>query len=347
MRLPTGSAVERAMQCPASCVLSRAGHTGEAAVHGTAQHKSIEDGDLSRDVVRQLLLGADDVRHEVSYALDVERRSVRELGIGLGRAYGALSETEIALTIDVEFWRDGRLWVGDWKSRSRVMSVAENWQVRCAVAAAMTRHAVDGAEGFLAYLDDGEVEVATFDAFDVSAWWQELGAMVVRIRAAADSVSRGTTPDVQAGSWCTYCPALPYCPAHTRLAKSFLGELESIDSALDALTIEQCGRAWELLKRYEVIAERVKDTIRERARREPVPLSNRRHLALIDCKGRKSVDLSAVRARYAELGEPVPMKRGKRYAQVKETKLTESDDDSCDGDWESGIGCGAETHDQW
>ena len=45
--LPTGSAVERAMACPASCVLSRAGHTGEGAVYGAEQHKEIEDGDLS------------------------------------------------------------------------------------------------------------------------------------------------------------------------------------------------------------------------------------------------------------------------------------------------------------
>lgn len=323
MRLPTGSSVERGMQCAASCVLPRAGHTGEAAVYGSEQHKEIEDGDMSRPVVRKLLEGATDVRHEVSYALDIVRRTVRELGVGLGRAYGPLDKNEIALTIDVEFWKDGALWVGDWKSRSRVALVGSNWQIRCAAMAVMARHSEDSVIGFLAYLDDNEHDTTTFDAFDVTAWWDELRAMKARIDNAAAAHSRGETLNVSAGSWCTYCPALPYCPAHTRLALSLLGELESVDKAMGELTVEQCGRAWELAKRVDVLLDRVKESIRERARREPVPLSNGRRLALVDCK-RRSLDTKLAADM---LGAMAPFKTTS-YTQIKEVKLSTDGDDN-------------------
>lgn len=331
MKLPTGSAVERAMACPASCVLSRAGHTGEAAAYGSEQHKEIEDGDTSRPVVRRVLEGATDIRHEVSYALDVERRSVREIGVSLGRDYGPLSDTEIALTIDVECRKSGVVWVGDWKSRSRVAVVASNWQIRCAVIAVMTRHDVDTVVGFLGYLDDSELEPETFDAFHVATWWSELRSMLERIRRAADTVASGAAVEVNSGTWCQYCPSLPYCPAHTRLALSMLGELDAVDAAIGALTAEQCGRAWELLKRYDVIADRVRETIRERARREVVPLSSGRRLALVECKGRLGFDQKKAKERFAELGLQVPMKRGDPYFQVKEVKLSDTNDEVRDG----------------
>jgi len=331
MSLPTGSAVERAMACPASCVLSRAGHTGGAAIHGSEQHKEIEDGDTSRPVVRRVLEGATDVRHEVSYALDVERRTVREIGVGLGRDYGPLADTEIALTIDIECRKDGVVWVGDWKSRSRVAAVGSNWQIRCAVIAVMARHGVDAVIGFLGYLDDSELESDPFDAFHVMAWWGELRSMLERIRKAADVVASGTVPDVNSGTWCQYCPSLPHCPAHTRLALSMLGELDGIDKAIGELTVEQCGRAWELLKRYDVLADRVRETIRSRARREMVPLSNGRRLALVECKGRLSFDQKRAKEMLAEHGLKAPMKRGDSYHQVKELKLSDVNDEARHG----------------
>jgi hypothetical protein len=322
MKLPTGSSVERAIRCAGSCVLSRAGHTGDAAVYGSTNHKEIEDGDTSRPVVRRVVEGAEDVRHEVSYALDVERRAVREIGVSLGRDYGPLADTEIALTIDIECRKNGMLWVGDWKSRARVSSVAENWQIRCAVIAVMSRHSADTAVGFLGYLDDSELELDTFDAFHVSTWWEELRAMLSRIRKAADVIAAGQVPEVNSGSWCQYCPALPYCPAHTRLALSMLGELEKVDQAIGELTADQCGRAWELLKRFDTVADRVRETIRERARRETVPLSNGRRLSLVECKGRMSFDQKKAKELLSVAGLEAPMKRGEPYYQIKEVKLS-------------------------
>lgn len=317
MRSITGSAVERTMICPASAVLDRAGHSGAGAAYGNEQHEQIEAGESTRPVVKKLLECASSVRHEVSYAIDVERRTVRELGVGLKRNYGKLADTEIALTVDVEFFDgEGIVNVGDWKSRARVSGVANNWQIRCGVIAVMTRHRTDTAVGFLAYLDDSEVDALCFDAFHVSAWWDELGSMLRRVRDADAALEREEMPEVSAGTHCQYCPALPYCPAHTRLALSMLGELDRVDKAIGDLTADQCGKAWELLKRYDVLADRVKETIRARAARETVPLSNGRRLALVE-SSRKSVDQEKVKAR---LGDQTPYKTS-FFTQVREVKM--------------------------
>lgn len=307
------------MRCAASCALSRAGHTGEDAIAGTKNHDAIEAGDSTKPVVGRVLLGAEQERKEVAYALDVATRTVRELGVSIGRNYGPLSDTEVALTVDLEQCRLGRWRVVDWKSRERVAGPRDNWQIRAQVLAVMGRHGVDEMDGALAYLDDGEVDEASFDAIDAAAYWADLARMVDRIRAAQAAVKAGEIVEVSSGPWCRYCPSLPYCPAHTRLALSLLGELEKVDAAVSGLTVEQCGRAWELLRRYEQIADRVKASIRERARTEFVPLGNGKRLALVE-SSRKSLDTKKA----AEmLGDNAPYKVT-TFTQVREVTNKES-----------------------
>ena len=306
------------MACAASLALPRAGHQGAQAEYGQENHAKIQAGDTSRAVVRDVLEGAEDVRHEVAYALNVETRGVREIGVNIGRDYGRLADSEIPLTIDIECRKAGTWWVVDWKSRERVAAARNNWQIRGAVMAVSGRHRSAYTIGALGYLDDSELDAFPFDAFHVTGFWMDLKQMAARVRAAQAKFARGEPLDVSSGAWCKYCPALPHCPAHTRLAKALLGELEQVDAQIASLSVEQCGRAWELLKRYDVIADRVKDSIKARARQEFIPLSNGRRLALVEVAGRQSVDADAVKARYAELGEPVPMKRGKSFVQTKE-----------------------------
>lgn len=327
MSLPTGSGITRAWECPASCALARADHQGAGAVYGQENHAEIEAGDLSRPVVRRVLEGAIHVRHEVSYVLDLETRTVREIGVNLQRAYGQLSPSEIALTIDIELQNDGVWWVGDWKSRGRVPAAAKNWQIKAGAIAVATRHGADAVIGFVGYLDDSELDTAHFDAFDIAGWWDDLRAMRVRIAQAEARHAEGQELNVSAGSWCQYCPAMPYCPAHTRLARSLLGELDTIEERFEALSKEQCGRAWDTLKRYKTVAERIEASIRERARREPIPLSNGRHLALVDSK-RTSLDTKKAAAM---LGDEAPYKTT-HYTQVRETRLADDASDGGDDD---------------
>lgn len=311
--LPSGSAVERAMRCAASVVLPRAGLTGEAAEAGSANHGAIVDGDRSKPVVQEILSDATDVRHEVAYALNIETRSVRELGVNIGRNYGKLDANEIALTVDLECRKQGTWWAVDWKSRERVTQARDNWQIRCEVMAVMGRHGADTSVGALAYLDDSELDAAPFDAFHVAQFWTDLSFLVKRIRGAREALAKGEQIDVAAGAWCKYCPAIPHCPAHTKLAKALLGELEGIDEQVQSLTVEQCGRAWELLKRYDAISDRVKDSIRTRARHEPIPVSGGKRLMLVE-SSRRSLDTKKA----AELlGANAPYKAS-HYTQVRE-----------------------------
>lgn len=321
--LGSGSTIERTMQCAASCAYPRAGHQGENATAGIENHDKIQKGDRSKPVVEAMLSDAEEVRQEVAYALNIETRGVRELGVNIGRNYGKLADTEIPLTVDLECKKAGTWWVVDWKSRERVTIARDNWQLRAAAMAVSGRHKADTIIAAIGYLDDSELDAAPFDVFHMLGFWSDMGHMVRRVREAQAKLARGEVLDVAAGAWCKYCPALPHCPAHTRLAKALLGELEGVDAQVATLTVEQCGRAWELLKRYDVIADRVKESIKARARQEFIPLSGGKRLALIEMNGRQSIDADAVKARYAELGESVPMKRGKGFVQVKEVNGTE------------------------
>jgi hypothetical protein len=324
--LGSGSTIERTMQCAASCALPRAGHQGEDATAGLANHSKIQEGDRSKPVVEAMFSDAEQVRQEVAYALNIETRTVRELGVNIGRNYGKLADSEIPLTVDFEAKKAGTWWVVDWKSRERVTIARDNWQIRAAATAVTGRHGADTIIGALAYLDDSELDAAPFDVFHILGFWSDLAHMVRRVREAQARLARGETLDVSSGAWCKYCPALPHCPAHTRLAKALLGELEGVDQQIATLTVEQCGRAWELLKRYEVIADRVKESIKARARQEFIPLADgKKRLALVEMPGRSSIDSDAVKARYADLGEPVPMKRGKSYVMTKEVNTEKTE----------------------
>lgn len=310
---PTGSALERAMACAASCVLPVASHMGEAAAFGVKNHEEIEAGDRSRPVVRDLLEDATDLRHEVAYALDVSTGTAREIGVSIGRAYGALSPQEIPLTVDAEFRRGGRWWVVDFKSRARVTAAASNWQIRAGALAVMSRHDAGVVMGGLAYLDDNELDVTTFDAFHAVGFWEQLRSLVMHLRLLESRYLDGQTPPVSAGPWCRWCPALPHCPAHTRLALSLVGELESVDAKLATLTPDQAGNAWEKVKRYKLVLERIEETLREYARREPLPLPNGRRLALVESR-RTSLDTKKA----AEmLGASAPFKTT-HFTQVRE-----------------------------
>ena len=128
---------------------------------------------------------------------------------------------------------------------------------------------------------------------------------------------------INSGAHCQYCPSMAWCPQQTRLALAMVGELDMHDQ-LQAMTDSQAGAAWEKLKSIRVLVDKVEAALRTRAKHSPLPLSNGRRLALVEQRGRESVDAEAVRKRYAELGEAVPMKRGASFDVIKELTVKES-----------------------
>lgn len=304
---PSGSSLARGVSCPASFALPQAPESTEASENGTKNHEAIEAGIASGDysalppVVGKLLDGATWVETEVAFAIDVEAEKVRRIGTKVGRKYGPLGAAEIALTVDAIIHRPGEFIVVDWKSRERVTSADRNLQIRAGCVASMKESGASKVLGAIAYLDDGEVDSCTVDAFDTTMFFSEMREMLRKIQDAKLVVDSGGTPAVHVSSECKYCPAVPYCPAQNALAKSMFGELASVEQQVAFLTNEQVGEAWLKLKQFMALGAKVEASLRLRARHGIVPLPNGKRLALVE-KSRRSFDKDKALTRIKEAG---------------------------------------------
>jgi hypothetical protein len=327
---PSGSSIERGWNCPAYLALPHAGHTGEGAIKGTDNHDKIEGGlsiggDLSTqpEVVRTAMTDALSVDVEVSFALDVEQETVRCLGRRLGRRYGKLGPSEIALTVDAIIVKASGWEVWDWKSRKRVTAAKNNWQIRAAAVAILKHEQLSKIKGAIGYLDNGEADIHAFDVFDVPRFFEDMRQMLDRIGAAKALAATGVVPEVHSGPWCDYCPAMPYCPAHARLAMTMLGELDAVRQEIAFFTPEQVSKAWDLKKKIETILGSVDESLRLRISQSVIPRDGKKRLAMVDCK-RTGFDLAAAKKKLADLG--VDLKSFDKqitYQQVKEVNVKE------------------------
>lgn len=328
MKNPSGSALERATNCPASFALPQAPATGEAAIKGTENHDAIENGisngqlaDLP-EVVRTALEGATAVDVEVAFAIDAATGSVRLLGRRMGRNYGVLGESEIALTIDaIVTHPGGAVTVWDWKSRKRVTPAVRNLQVKAGAIAVMEHLSLPEVQAGLGYLDDGDTDLATFDRFDTALFLAEMRRMLARIETVRQVVESGQTPEVHAGPWCEYCPAVAYCPAQTRLARMMIGELSDVEKQIAFMTAEQAGKAWMLLRQIQSLAEKVETSLKLRAKQDVVPLPNGKRLALVE-SSRSSFDKNKAIAWIREHGgDPAQFQGRTHFDTVREINL--------------------------
>jgi hypothetical protein len=304
----TASTLERDSKCPANRALPVVQRTTEEAIGGTANHTKIEGGlevggDISHlpRVVQSAMEGATAVHVEAAFAINVDTGFVRFIGYSIGRNYGPLSTKEIALTVDAIIIRPDGTWVWDWKSRKRVTSAKENLQLRAGGVAVLKWLGLSSVNVALGYLDDGEKDEATVDVFDAEAFFEAMQAMHRRIGLAREAVEAGRPPMVHQGSWCDYCPALPYCPAHARLALTMIAELDHINNQIAMWTPEQAGLAWTKVKQIQSLAERVEESIKLRARQSVVPLPGGKRLALVP-SSRTSPDGKRALAKLQELG---------------------------------------------
>lgn len=330
MKNPTGSSIERGVNCPASFALPQAPHTGEEGIKGTENHEGIEDdlvvgADSKYRVVREAVEGAKEVRVEVAYALDVSSETVRFLGSRIGRKYPPLKDDEIALTIDAVVLRDDDVVVWDWKSRKRVTAAKKNFQIRAGAVAVMKHQKVSRLVGAIGYLDNDEVDSHAFDDWDMATFFADMRTMLGRIRAYRQGLRSFpfSEPDVSSGPWCQYCPAMAYCPAQSRLAMTMLGEMDYIEKGISEFSPEQVGKAWGLLKQIQAMADRVESSLKLRARSDVIPLPNGKRLSLVECS-RASFDKKKAIAWIKEHGgNPDEMMGRSYYEQVKEVNMKE------------------------
>lgn len=275
MSLPTGSGVERAIHCIASTILPRVDSHGAAAEAGNWRHAffAAVNGGLEFD--KALLLVPEELRRgiesidwsmleglghlqsELALAYDVEKETTRIIGEDIGRQYGELGVSEIAMTLDLAGAELDAVLVADLKTgRGHVTPARHNWQLRVGALAMARLQKVDSARVALILAPEGSQprwDIAPLDAFDLADAAQQLRAMARLVEHEQELARKGTrVPPMKMGEWCRYCPAKLYCPAHTAMVRRFAGQPEEavkdFKQLLTNATVKEAYFKWRLLK---------------------------------------------------------------------------------------------------
>ena len=259
-------------------VLPQTRSTSAASTKGTDNHKAVElaittgNHENLSPKLAAFLAECTDCECEVAYAINVITRTVRRIGVGIERNYGPMKPGEIPGTLDLICRRDGKLYVIDFKSRTRVEEADTNPQITSGITAAMTEKGDDEAVGGLWYLNDDWTDFAEFTALDIASYYADRERMFDGVTDARLALERGEDLPVHTGSWCQYCPAMNHCPAKTRLALASTGILVDIKQRISGMTNEEAGRAWDKLDEIKSLAKHIEEALKERAMVEPFPV---------------------------------------------------------------------------
>ncbi len=272
---PTASNVEAFVKCGASHALPQHESYQSYTEKGTDGHKLLCDvinmvpgagGRLEASYrglgpkLAESMVDLFGARAEEAYVVDVEKRTSELIGVNIDRKYEEtlgrkLREHEICTSLDVHARRtDGRVrWVRDFK-----FGVTSTWwqlYIQCMAVLWMpgvTDTEVDAGFLFVDNQDEDDIQIheesATVYLMDLDDRADELMAAFAYAKKLQAQLDEGTPYGelkVVEGKWCIYCGAYPNCPAKWKLAKSML-ELDVVDH-IEALTLEQCGAAWEKL----------------------------------------------------------------------------------------------------
>jgi hypothetical protein len=238
----SGSSIHRVLRCAASAALPQVDETSDdpGVEHGKQVHAHLErvasgvpieeSIAFADDSAKASLLVLDHDRlpthlaGEVAFAWDWQRRTARELGRNLARAYVGLGETEIPLTVDVLGVANAgaRVLVADYKTGWTVYPKPQEYgQLQIGGLAAATVYDADEAELQLIRLPDGSAEpwitTGSASSWELQGFGDEVERAMVRVAKARELVKLGRTPDVNVGHHCRYCPARKACPSTTAL----------------------------------------------------------------------------------------------------------------------------------
>jgi|HubBroStandDraft_6_1064221.scaffolds.fasta_scaffold79075_2 hypothetical protein len=309
MTLPNGSAssIERTIACPAWLCFPRVEREDEWAAQGHELHNfsraALGGADVEREIGKlserarpfavrldwgALIGDVKDVRCEVAYAIDVRKRTVRELGVGIERRYEEaakklgkpLGAWEVPGSNDLEGVRleDASKPVTiDLKTGYKDITAGDdNGQARFYGAVSVLQGHDEAEVRMVAWRATGKLyaDRTVFTPLDVDTFLDELEEALKKSKAMRKAYAWGRMPDVTEGPWCEHCPAKHYCPAKTQLVRSALPYLEDMRGRVEALTLAELGEAWEIANdRIKPLLELVLEPIKERIKAERlVPL---------------------------------------------------------------------------
>lgn len=310
--LPSASSASRVLNCPGSVVLPRGPYAPATPemLRGSYLHLRLEQmlvghsarleprfDALIRDIPSEQLDALDDttarihrpdilrghelVSAEEAFAYHPASDSARSLGCSIEREYlqhGWRPTEEIAGTADVILRTPTGLLVGDFKTGHYDNQVSYAWGPQLdflALMAARTYGVDTVSVGICLVMDDGRIhwtQERTLDLFALDALAARVRAAVASWHEARATLDSGAVPTTKIGAWCDYCSSRSLCPAWRSLARTFTEDTVSL--ALQDLTPESAGLAWEKLQRYDALSAEIQKQLRAYALSHPLVLED-------------------------------------------------------------------------
>lgn len=285
--MPSGSAVERTMECPASHQLPQVHGTSEAAQRGTAIHAYLEqlvkgqshekalevvpeqyrDDCLEVDMAPFWAQQYRDLQAEVSMAVNIHSGLARV--VGSNRNYSTVTPEEFYGTADyIGRTVDGVLVVGDFKTgQANVSHPRNNWQLKTLAYILAQLHGENAVEAVIVKTD-GETRllIHRFDAMDLALIAEDLRILHAKLQ-------KPQAP--REGKHCDWCPAYKQCPAKVALlrelaaapvltAEALAGELKNGDAKA----------AYRRFRTIKTALQKVEAELRMLAEQSPIDLGD-------------------------------------------------------------------------
>lgn len=291
IKVPTASALDRTIKCPASQALPHITEPpGKAARKGTSIHTYLEHVDGGKNVEGAIALVPEEHQPlcraidpsdlptdkslyaaEVAVAYDYATGKGRMLGQGKSRNYGQLSPTEIAGTSDVMAWGQ-YLKVSDYKTGMGYVPAAKGNPQLLLIALAGTRAlGLDTATVEIIRVNETGPPVrdlAEVDEFDLDSFALKVKQTMASVQVAATEIEAGRTPDVREGGWCKYCPAKQACPAK----RGLLADL--VAKGPDALAHSDMPVVYKRVRNLNNLAEKAMERLKALAREAPIEIGD-------------------------------------------------------------------------
>lgn len=283
--MKSASNIHRLIGCPTSFALPQVRESGEYAERGNILHEFCRTVGANPECRAQALLDIEDekirataagidleaaldgimvVARERAFVLNVKTQKVRIVGDNIHRKYGPLEKYEVPATQDVTGFVTGTVPCElDWKSGQSIGKIADHWQRRVNAVVLMLHYETPTAISRVGYIwEDGSIhsDGHEFSSLDIDDFCNEIVAAWDAADAAVALLATGVMPPLgPSEDNCKYCPAFSSCPFQTNFAKAMLGELQAVEKGPDltALTPEQWGRAWGMMKQAMKIGEKL------------------------------------------------------------------------------------------
>ena len=289
----SASGVTRALACAGSLVLPQHRYETKFAADGTDRHADTEaaiDLGNEEDVLPARVLemiGPDDqLTTECAFAYDCATGQARALGHGR-EAYKGLTPFEIPGCVDLLIKNKHRAIVVDKKGFERVGSAESNEQTMT-YALMVARTCGFDEVTVVIYYEVGGIDVATVSALDLDGHAERLKALLVDVARAQVE----PTKFLAMGKWCRYCPAFLSCPKqHALTLEVGSGQMAmQVESRIPFDDDAEAAKAFDLLQRVKMIAQRIQAGLYARAGQRPIPLSNGNVLGPIEKQGNEKLD---------------------------------------------------------